>query len=266
LIAAGEPPRRALRSELKKGSRETLEIRSKATTTTGKGTIPGPPIVYTITVEVKEVTADGTAQVEFTVVNVGIAETSTVPPQRLPAMRRSLERALKGKTGTYSVDSRGIVSTVELDPKPVRDEGVEQLLGRLLYWTSVAVPEEEVGQGAKWTVQRVVEEGRFRIEEVSTVELRKLEGSRLDIALTIERTAPEQPIPVGPGVPAGSSSKLLRLQYEGIGAARWDLTKLVPRSFKVESTQEQAFVAPDPDGNPETLEVREDRVQIMTRK
>jgi hypothetical protein len=266
LIAAGEPPRRTLRLDLKKGSRETVEITTEVTTTTGKGTIPGAPIVYTITVEVKEVTADGTAQVQFKVVNVGVAETSTVPPQRVQTMTKSLERLLKDKKGTYSVDSRGIVSTVELDPKPVRDDGLEQLLGRLLYRTSVAVPEEEVGPGAKWTIRRVVQEGRIRIEEVSTVELRKLEGSRLDIALTIERSAPEQPIMTGPGVPAGSSSTLLRLESEGIGAARWDLTKLVPRSFKVESWQERAFFAPGPDGNPETLEVREDRVQIMTRK
>ena len=174
---------------------------------------------------------------------------------------------LKGRNGAFAVDARGTVSAVALSPGAAEDKGIEQLLNHLFHRLAVPVPEEEVGEGAKWTVKSVLDRGPIRIDEVVTVELRKLEGSRMDLSLKIERTAPEHILRDAPGIPPGGSFTMLGLEGKGAGAGQWDLTSLVPVSSKIENTQKKKMLfGSTTDGAERPTEVRDGFVVTMTRK
>jgi hypothetical protein len=239
LVSAGEPPRQTLRWDLQKGAKETVRIGIKsAAAPGGRELFLLPAVGYELTVVSKEVTPKGMVRVEFRVDDILYPEVSpNLSAQGVEALKKSLG-PVQGKTGGYFIDPRGVVSDVHLDPKGQGDEKIERRLRKLLHWTTVPVPEEEVGLGGSWTVTRVTEEEGVRVQEVLTAELTKMEASRIDVSLKIDGTAPRQVLTQGPGVPPGGSLTVLRRETRGIGGGAYDLTRLVPQLVKIESATE----------------------------
>jgi len=265
VLSAGESPRRTLRWGFKKGSKETLEIQTELTSTPAGGAPYHVPLVYTVTVEAKEVASDGTAQVGFKVESVEAPEDSSKYSPEQFGLLQTAVGSVRWQSGTYSVDSRGVISGFHLDSQIGGDDSVEGLLRRLLHGTIVPVPAEEVGRGSTWTVRRVVQEGRIRIEEVSTVELTKIEGSRVEISLKTEGTGPRPDIGSA-GARPGETESLPRVESRGTGAGTWDLTKLVPLTFKTESSKKTTILRPKGDGTTRAIEHLADTAKVMTRK
>jgi len=234
IVTAGKPPRRVLRWKFEKGSKETLEIQSEQTFTRESGTRTEGPVVYTVTVEAKEVEANGTVRVAFEVADVAFPGASAEP--------EALDKAaapFKGQRGTYLLDSRGALSGVQFEAKGSANAYVEHILRELLHRTMVPIPEEELGQGGQWTVRRVFEQEGVLMEDLSTVELTEIEGSRVKLALKINASA------------QGAE----RYVTEGTAAGTWDLDRLVPLSSKTESSREAV-----------SSKTRLDSVVVMTRK
>jgi hypothetical protein len=272
LVTAGEPPRRALRWHFEKGSKETLEIKSKRKSIRGGGESPAPEafdipeVIFEVAVETREVTLNGTAQVEFEVLSAGAPEAPIrYSPQVVKALRESVGRA-KGTTGTYSIDSRGVVGDVQLVPESVRDDGVETVLRRLLAWTTMPLPEEAVGRDGKWIITREIERGGTRVSEVSRVKLAKIEGSRIDLDVKIDGASPEQGLSKGPGVSPRGSATGPRLELEGIQRFEGDLTKLVPQSSRIESTTKTTVLVRGSDGRAKQSESRVHSIDTLSAK
>jgi hypothetical protein len=242
LISAGEPPRRLLRWNFEKGVKERVRISIKSEATAGeRAPFLFPAIGYDLTVVAKDVTPDGMVRVEFKVDEIQYPEVSAdFPTESLEALKKSLGPA-KGKKGAYLVDPRGVVSRIHLDPKGEGDEHVERLFRKLLDRSSVPVPEEEIGSGGTWTVTRVIEEEGVRFQEVLTVELTKMEASRIEVSLKIDQTAPRQVLSEGPGVPPGGSLTVLKRETEGTGRGTYDLAKLSARSSTIETLTQMSF-------------------------
>jgi hypothetical protein len=221
--------------------------------------------VYTVKVEATAVEADGTVRVAF---EVAKAEVGATASDLSPSMRKAAELWLglaRGKRGTYSIDSRGVVSPVVFDPGGLYAPDVPLLLQGMLQRTIVAVPEEEVGQGGKWTVRRSTVARSIRGEEVSTIEVTKLEGSRVEMTMKTEWNAPQQKIP-GTATTLGRAQKVLLAESEGTGAGTWDLTSLVPVSFEAENTRKTSISGPTANGYGRAIESVVVTVESMTPK
>jgi hypothetical protein len=258
VVTTGEAPRRALRWKFEKGSKETLEIRDETT-------------IYTVTIEAQEARANGTIRIAFEVVGVEFPEAPSDPKNwkkyqaRFEAMQ-AWRATFEGKRGTYLVDLRGIVSAVHLDAGS-EDAYVEHVLRQFLRRTTVPVPEEELGVGSQWAVQRVAEQEGVLNEEVSTVELTGIEGSRVKLLLKIDTTAGHTSPDAAPSQPL----TLSRYKSEETGAGTWDLERLVPLSLKIESATESSIRVPEAahlhEGDEAPFrKTRIDRATVMTRK
>ena len=265
VLTTGAPPHRPLRWELQKGSTETLEIRSTTTTTTEQGSAARPPVVLTMTVEAKETEANGMIRVALEVTDVKVLATpSDQSPKQLEGLKNWVGR-MKGKTGTYLIDSQGIASALHLDAKGAEDAGAQELLQQILYRTTVPVPREELGQGAQWTVERVDEKEGLLVKELSTFELTKVEGSRVELALKMKTTRRPQNTR-DPGAAVGQNVTVVEAESETTGAGTWDLTRLVPLSSKTETATETSMLVQVGDGSTRSMQMRSHSVQLMTRK
>ena len=272
VVTSGKPPRRVLRWDLRKGSRETLDIDMDMTQTVVVAGDSGPAMKlallhYEVTVETTGVTPDGTAHVEFKIANAEAIPGTELSP-RVADLWTQGTAGVKGMGGTYSVDSRGVVRNVQAEvpaeatgPVRTRVASIQQLLHR----TTVPLPEEEVGPGAKWTVRRVAMEGGVRIEQLSTVELTKLKGSRMDVDLNIEKTGVQQKVP-SPRDQMSSPEHLLKLESTETGQLQYDLTKIVQRSSKIKRMKKITQFVPGPGGTPVLVVVNQDTVEAITGK
>lgn len=265
VISNGEPPRRAIRWSFEPGAKETIEIRTQLSTKMPNGESTRPPVTYALSLETTEVSADGTAKLAFRVDSIEVGRAEGFSEDQRASIRAALDN-VKGMGGTYIVDSRGTVSAIELQNKESGYAGFERLLRQLLQRTTVPAPEEEVGQGAKWAIDRAFEEGEIRIDEAVSVELATLEGASMAIEASVATSAAEQTITKGPGIPAGGSITLLGVKGDGTIKGRWDLEKVSPTSLEIKSSETRTYLGPSPEGGEKPIELQYDTAVTMTRK
>ena len=101
--------------------------------------------------------------------------------------------ALEGSTGLLATEgSRGVISNIFLRARP-EDTGTEgKLENRSIYATEmgkgilsgleVPFPEEPMGVGGRWQVERVVVRGMVSIRQLTTFTFLKREGNRLELS------------------------------------------------------------------------------------
>ena len=91
----------------------------------------------------------------------------------------------------------------------------------------VVFPKIPVGVGAKWTYTEVIEQNGFRFDRSTNVEIKSIDGSRIEMALSYggkPLTDSFKP----PGLPSGTTSKLASFEVEGGGTLVCDLNELFP--------------------------------------
>lgn len=265
LISAGKEPRTAIRWRFEEGAKERLEIETKLSTKMPAGESLRPAAIYGLSLEVREVSPDGTAQVAFSVDSLEVGKAAGMPENQMASMKEALDK-MKGKSGTYVVSSRGIVSEARLEDRQAGDEGFERLVRQLLQKTTIPVPEEAVGPGAQWAVDRSLRDAQIRIDEVTTVALGKREGTGVALEASVAITGEEQTITKGPGVPIGGSITMKEAKGQGTIKGRWDLRKLSPSSVEAKSSEVRTFLGPDPDGGEKAVDLQYDTTVTMKRK
>lgn len=265
LISAGKEPRTALRWRFEEGAKERLEIETKLSTKMPAGESIRPAAIYGLSLEVREVAPDGTAQVAFSVDSLEVGKAAGMPESQMARMKEALDK-MKGKSGTYVVSSRGIVSEARLEGTQAGDEGFERLVRQLLQKTTIPVPEEAVGPGAQWAVDRSLRDAQIRIDEVTTVALGKRKGTSVTLEASVAIRGEEQTITKGAGVPVGGSITMKEAKGQGTIKGRWDLQKLSPSSVEAKSSEVRTFLGPDPDGGEQAVDLQYDTTVTMKRK
>ena len=110
------------------------------------------------------------------------------------------------------------------------EQSIEQL--------SCPLPEEAVGIGAKWRVKtRLVT--TFALDQEAEYELVELVGDRGVLKITVRQSAKDQVMKL----PNGPEARLVRLKSEGGGEMRFDLTRPMPESAKVEIEMDMTIAA-----------------------
>jgi len=242
LLESGNEPRRALRWTIAKGLKQSLSIESE---TQVEGLLGGflsatgvaQPMTYQMKVRAKDVTPGEPVHVTFKIVKAKADLSKVVEGAR--ARFEEAANTVKGSTGSYSLDSRGIVRDIKIELPSDASLNAHRMAQSIQWSLSqmlVPFPEEPVGQGAKWTAAGVVEiGGGIRVRQLSKVELVKLEGSLVEIKVEVgqNRETSVFDLPTMPG----KKAQLVKLDSKGSSQATWHLAEIVPRSASVESAE-----------------------------
>jgi hypothetical protein len=187
LLSAGAAPRAALRYALRRTEDATIVASGewKMATPAGSSTSTFP--VFTTPVHLTPVKG----QVDFR----WVAPSFTGPPpgSRLEQQSQQLMGGLDGSGGVYSADARGIISRFLLHPGPndaLVDAGTIQQrslyalqMGReMISLLAVPLPEEPVGLGARWQIERVAVRGMMSFIQVTTFTLEARGPGTLEVS------------------------------------------------------------------------------------
>jgi hypothetical protein len=254
LVAKGTPPLRKIRWSFQEGAKEVL-VMTTAQVLQMKGGgwdnryVP-TGIAQTIDVATQAVSANGTAEVAFHIREV--AELETADANSAP-----IEGA-KGWTGTYRVDSTGVIRNLVLEPSPNAERTAEQLdaLKGLIRLTVFPVPAEAIGVGAKWTVAQIVHEYETRMSEHMTIELLELDGSHIVLRVEVKGRGSKQS-------DLGGKPQTISLDTNNRVLAKLSSTKLVPRSSELKNHTIQTVKVAGVDGPLGRLDVTIDRTVKM---
>lgn len=238
LLEPGDKPRRELRWDVDPGLEQTLSIKLEfgieAVIELLKVQSPDRSTIYKIKLRVKEVLPGGTIRVAFTIDEVNAQYTTRAEPRQAKRLKAAVG-TIQGLSGSYSLDPRGSVENVQIElPSGALTEAqdmVDNLKWSLSQMTP-SLPKEQVGAGAKWTAHRGVQQSGVHVNQLSTMKIAKLEGTRLDIKTELQQSATPQTV----RYPSTSEPlELVTYSAEGSGEVAWDLTELRPRTASMKS-------------------------------
>lgn len=262
LSRAGREPRRVLRRNFVGRSKYSLQMRAYETMrlemdleNEDLSPIANPPIVYELSLQIREVTEEGTARVDFRVVDARAEKSGAVSGEELELVSTEL-RALRGLQGTYSVDAQGLLSDIEFDRRSATAKPATlEKLSQMLHWTTVPLPREQVGEGAAWTVKQVIVQDGVEVRQLSNVELLELDGSLIDVAVNIDKRADPQK---RSSPDDAEAYELLQLKSMESLQTKADLNQLVPLTSKATGKLEMTTQIPVPDGHTEDVQANVD--------
>ncbi|MBW2462357.1 MAG: hypothetical protein JRH11_11985 [Deltaproteobacteria bacterium] len=229
LLSPGVGARMPLRYQVPDGDRESFDMVIVLGVTAGMGAnhtfVESPPISFEVSMGPVHHRPDGRYRYEMKVRHVGLDLPEGTPEELATAL--SAEIAQMGRIeGWLEVDDRGITRGVR-GPQPTGvPPRTQTMLGNIRSaLQSIPFPEEPVGIGARWQVERTVDLHTHDVDQVVTYELVDLAGTRGQLRITVEQTAEAQPLH---NLPAGAEGRLDTYVGRGNGEAVFDLTSMTP--------------------------------------
>ena len=256
LMAVGTPPLKTFRRSFEAGSKEVLEMETRESVFMKGGGLDTQHlplgIAQTIDVETRAVSPDGVAEVAFEVRAVDVVETSVASPG-------AQLMDTTGVTGTYNVNSLGVVSNLELRPAPGarRPEYIGALRSELR-WMAPPFPEEAIGVGAKWTVSGVINERRTQMNERAEVELVEVTESGVVLRFDVESAGTREP-------QSSRGPQTTGLDVSVHGQASLDPNRLAPSVSTLDMKMVQRVMVVGADKPAVPLDVTSDR-KISVRR
>lgn len=269
LLDPGAEPRRALRYRLTEGAREALVMRTNLTIDTSADGVPAPtveypPVVMNLSLHIASKPSDSQARYTFALESVDVEDAPGVRPEVLESMRQHF-RAVTGMTGSAHVDTRGFNWDARMDVHRDMTPTIQQMMdsaSQSMDQVSAPLPEEPVGQGARWELQQTIEQNGVTLQQKTLFELTELDGTRGILTTRITQHAGRQPMAV-PSVPAGTA-EMLSLDSTGSGRIYFDLDRLVPRSTLDMRSDYSLRITSN--GAPQTIETHVDmRIEIAAQ-
>lgn len=229
LIDPGEEPRTELRYEYTDGQPIAATMRQTQSLTQTIDGQAGPAVEYTVESDLNgEIQTDGdTFTARTTIENVRLADGAD------PAIEQQLGETLSllnGVTTVTTTDDRGQIldSSVEnaeaLQAQPMLMQMVESMVERSNI--SVPLPQEPVGVGARWSSMQEINSVGMVIRQTTETELRSLDGSLAELAVTSTQEPPDSPVTLEGGV----EIEVHAWEATSEGIVRVDLTDPTPRS------------------------------------
>jgi hypothetical protein len=243
VLEQGNEPRQALRFNVKPGFEQKVSagvgFAIHAVVAVLGFRLPKRVVSYDLTMQAKKVEDDGTVRVAFTVEKASTDYEMLAEGQRAPL--KTALNATRKTTGSYALDPRGRMTDIEINVPPdarrMSHEMVDNLRWALTQMTP-AFPEEPLGQGAKWTVHQGIGQGGIHINQLTTMEIVKVEGSRVELAMNVRQSAAPQRFK-NPGTAATLNLSIVdgmaSLNGVASGSLTWDLTELAPRAVNIDA-------------------------------
>ncbi|MCB9734691.1 MAG: hypothetical protein H6745_19070 [Deltaproteobacteria bacterium] len=247
LLEPGAEPRAALRLHPTAGAAERLAVtlHVEDTLTFSGHVIPRPPLddlELALTALPKAVEADGAVAFELSVVDAR----ADAPPakDRVRTKVDEILARLAVTRGAAKVSATGRPLEGGLDAVAPTKDATGRVAGsylRALQNLAVALPDEAVGAGARWRVERALPNVIPGLVTTATYTLEKREGDVLTLAMTVAATVPPGAIDF-PGAPAGAT--LEKYDAEGSGALTLDLGHLLPTQASASYTSDTLLILP----------------------
>ena len=233
LIEPGAEPRKKLRLHPTEGDKQTLVMNMQMDmemSVAGNKTpsVKIPPMIMTMEITPTKVSPEGDISYDTVITDATVAEDAEAMPQVTQVLKSSLA-SIKGMSGSGTITSRGIGKTMELKVPEGADPQVRQMVDQtrdLFSKGTSPMPEEAVGQGAKWEVKMPIKSGGVAIQQTTTTELVSVDGERITTKSLISQTAGKQQIqsPMAPGMKVDLS----KMTGSGTGTSTLDMTRLLP--------------------------------------
>jgi hypothetical protein len=243
LLDAGSEPRTVLQLHPAVGDKQVLNMTMKMamTMSTAGQSMPSvniPAMVMTMTVEVKDIAANGDIAYEMVFDDATVAADTNAQPMVIAAMKSSLA-SLKGLTGTGRMSAHGVVKAMQMKLPPTADPQLSQTMDQMkesFSSSSIPLPEEAVGPGAKWEYRIKLKSQGMTIDQLATYELVSVDGDRLTLRSTITQNAANQKIE-NPAMP-GIKVDLDKMTGNGTGDSSFDLGHIMPQSGSLAENME----------------------------
>lgn len=264
VLEPGKEPRQKLRWAFKPGQEQkvSMKVGFAVDAVLIMLAVKSPEYVvdYDLTLSVEKVGKDGTARIAFKADAASIENLSGFPERYAKQYAQALA-GMQGVKGHYSLDSRGTISDIELDLPEAAKRATADMADSFrwaLTQMSVMTPAEPVGDGAKWTAHRALQQGAILVNHLSTVEVVKLESGRVELAVKIEQSAGRQTYE-NPGTYA--KLELVSLRGPGDASISWGLGELMPQKAAIDASVQKGVLFK----NPKEPEKKADAVIVATR-
>jgi hypothetical protein len=235
LVDAGDAPRRSLRYDF---SAARLEVPSPGTVTSTFGiagttaageSLPAreaTTVAAPTEVTVVEVDDAGTATVEFAFTGGDVVEPGGAEGQELARLEAVME-ALAGVRTVFEVDDRGFTTPIGLEGSEASGSrpDVTAITRRVPSFVQ-PLPDEPIGVGAVWTVQRITHLDGFPVEHSTTVELLDIDGDLIELLFTVTDAVPTGEEGAAPALPG--QVQLIELTLDGGGNSTTRLDRPLP--------------------------------------
>ena len=245
LIDAGAEPRSVLRYHPKAGDKQLAIMTVKITVdmsmpaaAPGGGAAPQIPVIPAITIPmdttVQSVAANGDITFESVMGDAGFKEEPGMDPQMVQGLKTQLA-GLKGVTTTGVISSRGISKKLDVKTTGNADPQARQMMDQIKEGTgniNVPFPDEPVGVGAKWEMNKMTKVQAASVEQTGTYELTAMEGdhltAKLNVGFKATNSAPQ----------AAAAANAAQMGGNATGTANLDLSKLVGSSVTLDMHME----------------------------
>jgi hypothetical protein len=224
----GSEPREKLRYTHTPGQSEDLVIEfglaSLLETTTQAALVQPPVLALGLNVKTAKC-ADNSCTYSFDFRVIGVR----MPPGASPEDSAKVSAAiapLGQTTGVFEIDDRGITKHAELNIPPGTPPRLLALIGNVrTSLVSVPLPDEAVGIGAKWKVQRLHTVGPIKTTQTISYSLLERKGRAMRLGVTLQQTAAPQTVPSG-----DVSLKIETYEVSGTGSMLMSLDGITPLS------------------------------------
>ena len=234
LLNAGNEPRQELRFQPQVNAKQTATMTMNMdmeASMAGQSspTVMLPTMVVTINTVVTKIAPNGDINFKFSYSNADVVNAPNVPPQVLETMRSQIKK-MAGTGGSFTIDSRGqykagnYVLPEKLDPNA--KQIIEQM-SSFLDQLSSPLPQEAIGEGAKWRVTSSPLVGGMSLTQTATYELVSLKDGITTLNVGVEQHANSQKLTL-PQIPKGFTLTLKSFHSQGEGQAMVSLNQMLP--------------------------------------
>jgi hypothetical protein len=248
VLDAGSEPRKALRLHVKAGEKQTMVLTAKIKmdVPTPGGGAPGagapggarqgggspsgsmdiPAVTIPMDITVESVAANGDISYKLVLGDVAVANEAGANPQMVAGIKTALG-GLKGITAAGVMSSRAINKKFELSAATSNQPQMRQAIDQMKEGMSnmgAHFPEEPVGPGAKWQLQKPVKTQGIAMDQTQTYELVSVEGDQLKLKFSANQSAANQKIQNA--AMGGAQMNLIKMNVESSGTVDSDLSKL----------------------------------------
>jgi hypothetical protein len=242
VLDAGKTPRRELRLSLAPGVKQTLTMRAETSVVTPAGAqaLPAMSVTILTTQAAGKTPTDTDVTFHFQDFKLSAPE-GAIPAGALAKTQFILDQ-VKTVQAHYTMTDRGLPngSHLDLEAAPPELKAIVQPLSVMLDTSTVVLPVEPVGVGARWR-QRVPRALQgITLVDITTYELVEDAGQTLRINKTSVQSADPQPM----ALPNGTKGRLLSYSGTTSGAVTLNLTRSSPESLDMTATSSVAVQDP----------------------